>query len=146
MFIDTNVFVSARFAAAPAHTAARAALDGAARTGEPLAISRQVMREYLAAVTRSQAWGPGGPPLPMDRALADLVWMEDSFRVLEDGPHVTALLAELCRQAPVGGKQVHDANIAATMLAHGERRLLTFNVRDFRRYRGRIQPVEPAPA
>ena len=42
---------------------------------------------------------------------------------------------------PVGGKQVHDANIVATMLAHGERRLLTLNTGDFRRYGGRIELV-----
>ena len=40
----------------------------------------------------------------------------------------------LCREVPAAGKQVHDANIVATMQAHGERRLLTFNGSDFRRY------------
>jgi len=39
-------------------------------------------------------------------------------------------------------KQIHDANIAATMLAHGERRLLTLNVKDFRRYGERIELVD----
>ena len=40
---------------------------------------------------------------------------------------------------PVGGRQIHDANIVATMLAHGERRLLSFNGADFRRYGDRIE-------
>ena len=48
------------------------------------------------------------------------------------------MLTSLCREVPVAGRQVHDANIAATMLAHGERRLLTFNAQDFRRYGERI--------
>jgi predicted nucleic acid-binding protein len=34
----------------------------------------------------------------------------------------------------VAGRQVHDANIVATMLANGITRLLTFNVADFRRF------------
>ena len=51
------------------------------------------------------------------------------------------MLASLCREVPVGGKQVHDANIVATMLAHGERRLLTFNVNDFRRFGQRVELV-----
>ncbi len=38
-------------------------------------------------------------------------------------------------------RQVHDANIVATMLAHGERLLLTFNHADFRRYGDRIALV-----
>lgn len=31
----------------------------------------------------------------------------------------------------------------ATMLAHGERRLMTFNASDFRRYGDRIELIEP---
>ena len=49
-----------------------------------------------------------------------------------------AVLTALCREVPLAGKQIHDANIAATMLAHGERRLLTLNAKDFRRYGERI--------
>lgn len=66
--------------------------------------------------------------------------MED-YRILEDGPAVTETLVRLCREVPVGGRQIHDANIVATMLAHGERRLLTFNTSDFRRYGERIELV-----
>ena len=72
--------------------------------------------------------------------------MEEAFEVLEDGPQVTDLLARLCRDIPMGGKQVHDANIVATMLAYGERRLLTFNVRDFRRFAAHIEIVDPPNA
>ena len=67
---------------------------------------------------------------------------EAGFDVLEDGPCAARTLATLCRDVPVAGKQVHDANIVATMLAHGERRLLTFNGGDFRRYGERIELVD----
>ena len=62
-----------------------------------------------------------------------------TFEVLEDGPVVTDWLVSLCREIPVGGRQIHDANIVATMLAYGERRLLTFNAGDFLRYADRIE-------
>ena len=65
----------------------------------------------------------------MAAALHDIASLHAAFEVLEDGPDVTAMLAALCREVPVAGRQVHDANIAATMLAHDERRLLTFNTR-----------------
>ena len=65
-----------------------------------------------------------------------------SFAVLEDGPGVMEILTALCREVPIAGKQVHDANIVATMLTHGERRLLTFNTRDFRRYGDRIDLID----
>jgi len=141
MFIDTNLFVAACNALAPDNERARASLARAQADAASCRISRQVMREYLAAATRPQTWSR---PLSANEALSDLSWMEEAFEVLEDGPQVMDLLARLCRDIPVGGKQVHDANIVATMLAYGERRLLTFNVRDFRRFAAHIEILDPA--
>ena len=137
MFVDTNVLVVARAASAPGHEAALAIMD-LMRREEPLHISRQVLREYLAVVTRPQTWAS---PLPMPDALLDVRRFASAFEVLEDSQAVTDMLATLCRDAGVAGKQVHDANIVATMLAHGERHLATFNVKDFRRYGQRVQLV-----
>jgi predicted nucleic acid-binding protein len=105
-----------------------------------MAISRQILREYLAVVTR-----PGGrsEALSMADALADVARFSGSFDVLEDGPEVAARLIELCRTVRLAGRQVHDANIVATMLAHGEHRLLTMNRSDFRRFEPRIELVGP---
>lgn len=44
---------------------------------------------------------------------------------------------------PTRGKQVHDANLVATMLVHGVTRLLTFNAADFRRFGTLIEVVAP---
>ena len=139
MFIDTNVLVKSRVPSAPDHDAARASLERAFRDPEPLRISRQVIREYLAVVTRPQTW-----PVAVTRedALDDVSRLIGSFEILEDGPVVTESLVVLCREVPVGGRQIHDANIVATMLAHGEHRLLTFNTADFRRYGDRIELVD----
>ena len=41
-------------------------------------------------------------------------------------------------ETAVGGKQVHDANIVATMNVLGVTHLLTHNVRDFERFRNLI--------
>ena len=48
---------------------------------------------------------------------------------------------------PCGGKQVYDANIVATMVSGGIRRLLTHNVGDFRRFSPWIDviPLQPGP-
>ena len=138
MFIDTNVFVSARFPNAPHHDVARTNLDDATLGDEPLRISRQVVREYLAVVTRPQSWRVG---IDREEAIDDVNSLLANFDVLEDGHGVIEVLLSLCREVPVGGRQIHDANIVATMLAHGERRLLTFNARDFRRFGGRIELV-----
>ena len=138
MFIDTNVLVASRFLEAPNHDIARPRLERAFRHPEPLRISRQVLREYLAVVTRPQAWRVA---ITRDEALDDVNRLMSTFEILEDGPAVTESLVALCRGVLVGGRQIHDANIVATMLAHAERRLLTFNSADFRCYGDRIELV-----
>ena len=103
------------------------------------ASAAKVLREYLAVVTRPQTW-----PVAIARkdALDDVVRLAGTFEVLEDGPVVTDWLVSLCREVPVGGRQIHDANIVATMPAYGERRLLTFNAVDFRRHGNRIELLD----
>ena len=138
MFVDANVLVYARILEAPSHQAARERLRQAQSEGGSLRISRQVMREYLATMTRPQDWEN---PLTRQQVLDDIRTLSESFDVLEEGPVVTDNLVALCREVPVGGRQIHDANIVATMLAYGERQLLTFNTADFRRYEGRIELI-----
>ena len=139
MFIDTDVLVKSRILEAPDHDIARARLERAFRNQEPMRISRQVLREYFSVVTRPQTW-----PIPITReeALDDVNRLMGAFEMLEDGPVVTETLIELCREVSVGGRQIHDANIVATMIAYGESRLLTFNTADFRRYGDRIELVD----
>ena len=139
MFVDTNVLVGARFTTSPCHAAARATFARAGVNSEPIRISRQVVREYLVTVTRPQHWLE---PLPIAAALRDVEWLRSTFEILEDGERVMSVLMALIREFPVAGKQIHEANIAATMLAHGERRLLTFNAKDFRRFGEKIELVE----
>ena len=78
----------------------------------------------------------------MAEALEDVARLSAAFEVLEGGPRVMGMLVRLCRDVVVAGKQVHDANIVATMMAHGERQLLTFNGADFRRFGDRIELIE----
>ena len=138
-FIDTNVLVYAVADGAPLLDRARAALVRAAADG-PLAISRQVLREYLSVMTRQQIWGM---PITLAQGLADTAEFLQQFTVLEDGPLVWDRFVMLSRRYSFAGRQVHDANIVATMLAHGERRLLTFNGVDFRRFARLIEVVAP---
>ena len=68
----------------------------------------------------------------------------------DDSPLVLDILVDLVRSIVVAGRQIHDANIVATMRAHGVRRLLTHNTDDFVRYNHLItvvplEPPTPAP-
>ena len=137
--IDTNVLVHASALASPHHGTARAALSRVAGS-DPIAVTRQILREFLAVTTRPQTWAAAA-------TLADATRITDGFvqrfAVLEDGPQVWDELMSLARRFAFGGKQLHDANIVATMLAHGETRLLTFNSADFKRFGTVIQVIVP---
>jgi predicted nucleic acid-binding protein len=131
VFLDTNILVYASVAESPFHAAAMNALGALAQAGVELWISRQVLREYLATLTRPQAFTPPLPSALLTSAVRDF---QRRFRVAEDDPAVTEALLRLLEQLPVGGRQVHDANIVATMQAYGVSRLLTANVPDFARF------------
>lgn len=139
MFIDTNVLVYSRIIEAPCHDVAGESLERVRLSNESLRISRQIIREYVSVVTRPQTWLN---PLSSEEVLEEIDWLVSLFDILEDGPAVTEWLITLLREVSVGGRQIHDANIIATMLAHGERKLLTFNTSDFRRYGDRIELME----
>lgn len=137
--VDTNVLVHASIPTSPDHAKARAALARLAAR-DPVAVTRQILREFLSATTRPQAWAKAATLAEATRNTDGFI---QRFTVLEDGPLVWDELMALSRRFVFGGKQVHDANIVATMLAHGEVRLLTFNAADFRRFGTLVEVVAP---
>lgn len=142
VFLDTNILVYAQVRQAPWHQEARQAITEREQTGVPLWISRQVLREYLAALTRPQTWSP---PPPLADLLADVRAFARRFHVADDTAQVTAQLLTILAQIPVGGRQVHDANIVATMLTQGVARLLTHNTVDFTRFQTLITVLPLLP-
>lgn len=138
LFVDTNVLVYANVAEAPLHSVALSALQQARDAGRTLWISRQVLREYLVTLTRPQAFAA----VPRATVLEQVRLFVERFEVADDTEAVTMHLLDLMTDIPGGGKQVHDANIVATMLAYGVPALLTHNVGDFKRFGDRIR-IEP---
>ncbi len=131
IFIDTNVLIYANVASAPMHSQALTTLNNLWTSGEVLWISRQVIREYVANVTRPQTYAA---PMPATNVIARVQYFEQTFQVAEDTSTVTGKLRDLLKSIVIGGKQMHDANIVASMLSHGIDNLLTHNVTDFNRY------------
>jgi hypothetical protein len=85
--------------------------------------------------------------LPASQIVADLITFQSRYQIAEDGQVTTDQFLVLLGSISVGGKQVHDGNIVATMLAHGLKRLSTHNVADFRRFSAWIDilPLIPTP-
>jgi predicted nucleic acid-binding protein len=138
VFVDTNILTRATIDAAPLHVEARAMLDNLWNAGAELSISHQVIREYIANATRPQTYSP---PLAVEAVLTQVEDFHKTFHILPDSPAVLVKFLELLRKVPVGGKQVHDANIVATLLAYEIEELLTHNVEDFERFQTFIRLI-----
>jgi predicted nucleic acid-binding protein len=131
VFVDTNILIYAALRQSPLNPQAKERLKRLGEQGIPVWISRQVIREFLAAMTRSRELVE---EVPLEALLELVHYLEAHFLVADEGPHVTARLLELIERIPVRGKQVHDANVVATMLAYDVHNLLTHNTADFARY------------
>jgi predicted nucleic acid-binding protein len=135
VFLDTNVLVYANVASAPLHQTAISAVQNLWNGGSELWVSRQILREFLVTVTRPQTFAA---PQPVSIAIARVRYFQTRFKVVEDSPETTERLLALMAQVSVTGKQVHDANIVATMQTYGISHLLTHNTADFNRFAGLI--------
>lgn len=131
VFIDTNVLVYANLAMSPFHLQATERLQALDEQKVELWVSRQILREYLSAMTRQ---GDLTGEIAISFLVEDVRYFANRFFMAEDGSQVTERLLTLMEQVPIGGRQVHDANIVATMQTYGIQQLLTHNVADFTRF------------
>lgn len=143
-FVDTNVLLRSRLNGFGLHKEARALIISERILGNELWISRQVIREFIVQVTRPQTMGNPLTPQEIETHLNSIYTL---FRVADEKGTVTDQLIALLKVYPTAGKQVHDANIVATMLVNGIDRLLTQNLADMNRFSDRITivPLMPAP-
>ncbi len=142
VFLDTNILVYANVSESSFHQAALQKIQNLYDTEIELWVSRQVLREFIVTLTRPQAFTN---PQPMTTVIERVRFFQAQFRVAEDSPEVTEKLLSLMEEIPIGGKQVHDANIVATMLVYDIPQLLTHNTGDFTRFSNLIT-VSPLQA
>ena len=130
VFADTNVLLCATDRSREHHEEARRLIREAGPSGYHLAVSGQIIREYLVVATRPVAGNGLGLSIP--EALNNVDQFSRPPTVFCDEPEsVTARLRQLTAAHDLKGKRIHDANVVATMLVHGIRRLITENTRDF---------------
>jgi predicted nucleic acid-binding protein len=142
LFLDTNVLVYATAPTAPLHAVASARIAAELAAGHELWISRQILREYLSALSRPQSFTP---PFSTTQLIAEVTALQAKFIVAESDAQVTANLLGILGSISIGGKQIHDANIVATMQRYGIRRLLTHNIADFTRFSSHITVLPLVP-
>lgn len=136
VFVDTNILASAVIPESPRFFHAQGLLRSLLRSDREIWISRQVIREFTATLSRQDFFRQKFTARDLTAAGRNLL---SRYVVAEDQEIITEQLFLLLEQVPCGGKQVHDANIVATMLAYGIPRLVTYNLDDFRRFAGLIE-------
>jgi predicted nucleic acid-binding protein len=137
--LDTNVFLAATDEGRAEHDQALAIINEWPYQGTTLYASGQIMREYLAVATRPAE--KNGLGLALSDALANVRALRKRTSLLAEDDKVADQLLSLLDEAACGGKQVHDANIVATMLVHGIDTIVTMNLDDFTRFAAKINPI-----
>lgn len=134
LFCDTNVFLSAVDRKRRLHAQALHVLNALPNRGVALCVSGQIVREFLVVCTRPvDVHGLG---LPQREALRNAEAIIERSTILDENRNVPVRLLDIVRTATCGDRQIHDANVVATMHEHGLTRLVTGNPSDFRRFEG----------
>jgi predicted nucleic acid-binding protein len=130
-FMDTNILIYASDSHSPWHQPAKEKIKKLLGEGFRLFISPQILREYVSVASQSTGTEKQAP---WDMILKNYESFQKHFTLLGEDRDTVNELRQLLSKIPAAGKQVHDANIVATMLAHNIPCLLTNNTDDFSRY------------
>lgn len=131
--LDTGILVRALHRPDPENASIRQALRSLHSDGHALVCARQNIVEFWSLCTRPAA-SRGGFGLTVEETGRRLRILERFVTVLNEPVSTHRLWKSLVLRHRVSGKQVHDARIAAVMLAYRVRRILTLNESDFVRY------------
>jgi predicted nucleic acid-binding protein len=129
--IDTNVLVYAHMAACPDHGPVRDYLSGQlARTDVSLIVTPSVLHEFVHVVTDPKRFDP---PAAMGEALAlaRLYLGRANVECVATDAEALADALALVDRHRLGRKRLADTLLAATLLRHGVRQLVTCNLGDF---------------
>lgn len=137
LFVDTNILVYSLIQEMPLHELSRSVIERLIANEVSLWISPQIVRESLAVLTRPNQFSEDISPQTATQAIQELLPI---FQLAEVTASATENLLEIVANYDVKGKQIHDANIVATMQSYGLITLLTENPDDFKRYQDRITP------
>ena len=139
VMLDTNVLLAATDEGRAEHRDALTILNRWPAGDTTLCTSGQVLREYLAVATRPAEKNGLGLKLP--DALGNVHAIRERTTLLAEDSKVADRLLGLLADVECGGKQVHDANVVATMLVHGVGTVVTMNLDDFARFEGYVNLV-----
>jgi predicted nucleic acid-binding protein len=130
--VDTNILLRLVQKNSLMHLDTQRAIVTLKKQGEFLCIIPQNIIEFWAVATRPL--DKNGLGLSITQAEEESEKLKKIFILELDTPQIFTEWEYLVIKHQVMGKQVHDARLAAAMVAHNITHLLTFNVEDFKRF------------
>lgn len=139
VMLDTNVLLAATDEGRAEHRDALTVVNGWAAGHSDLCTSGQILREYLAVATRPAE--KNGLGLNVLDALGNVRAIRKRTTLLPEDSRVADRLLGLLADVECRGRQVHDANLVATMLVHGVGTVVTMNLDDFARFERHVSVI-----
>src|SRR5690606_30977145 len=110
IFIDTNILLRYQIRNFAEYVTIKKVVDDLFDEGYRIWLNWQVIREFSAVCTRPQKFMKPLSPIAISNRISVFLPM---FDVADETLAVNQALLVLMRQFPMGGKQIHDANIIA---------------------------------
>ena len=139
--LDSNVLLRWSDSRASEYAVCTQAVSRLAGRSNVIYVCAQVIIESYVVATRPV--DVNGLGFSADEARQTLADIEGSFPCLPEPPDMAARWRQIVERHVVAGCQGHDARIAALMIAHDVKHLVTLNPGDFARY-PEIIPVTPS--
>jgi predicted nucleic acid-binding protein len=139
--LDTNILIRTISPNDPMHIETIAAIDILNASREQVIIAPQNLIELWNVCTRPAE--RNGLGFTSERTKAEVDRLKRLFIFIPDTPAIFPEWERLETTYEVKGTKVHDTRLVAFMLVHRLSQILTFNVKDFRRFSPEITSVSP---
>ena len=133
VLFDTNIFLRLAERNSDLREPTLEAISLLRSRNEEICFTPQIISEFWNVCTRPTD-ARNGFGLTVEQTERKVLLIEKHFRLLPDNVATFAQWRRLVKEKSVSGVQVHDTKIAASMAVHGISDLVTFNVRDFKRF------------
>jgi predicted nucleic acid-binding protein len=140
--VDTNILLRSCQPNHPLYSLTVNAVETLLKREEELYLAPQNIVEFWNVSTRPL--DKNGLGMSPQQAEMEVNKIEASLTVKLDIPQIHQQWRDLVTRYSVKGVNVHDARLVAVALVHGLTHILTFNDKDFKRYR-EIVVVRPEP-
>lgn len=138
--VDTNILLRSCQLLHPMYPVAVGAVSNLLKQGNKLYIAPQNIVEFWNVSTRPL--DKNGLGMTVEKTAAEVTRLEAILPLLPNVPEIHQQWRKLVTDYDVKGVNVHDARLVAACIIHGLTHILTFNDRDFKRYK-EITVVHP---